>query len=124
MVEGLVAVDGEDRVLLANGAARSLLSPSGGDWEGRLLLEVARIPQLVEFVAEVRRSEWPLGTELVVREGRPRYLEVNGAPLHLVDGAPRGALNPLAAAGRRSRRRSAAAVRRRAVRHSSTGLST
>ena len=92
MVEGLVAVDGEDRVLLANGAARSLLAPTGGEWEGRLLLEVARIPQLVEFVAEVRRSEWPLGTELVVREGRPRYLEVNGAPLHLADGAPRGAV--------------------------------
>ena len=92
MVEGLVAVDGEDRVLLANGAARQLLSPAAGEWEGRMLLEVARIPQLVQFVAEVRQSAWPLGTELVVREPRPRYLEVNGAPLHLADSTARGAV--------------------------------
>jgi two-component system phosphate regulon sensor histidine kinase PhoR len=92
MVEGLLAVDGDDRILLANDAARHLLGGGSTVWEGRSLLEVARIPQLVQFVAQVRGSAHPLGTALVVREPRPRYLEVHAAPLRLADGSAQGAV--------------------------------
>jgi len=85
MVEGLIAVDGSDRVLLINAAAREVLGMGLEDGRGRTLLEVVRIPQLVQFVDEVRTSPQALGVELVIRDPRPRYLELHGAPLRIAD---------------------------------------
>ena len=59
MVEGLVAVDGEDRVLLVNAAAREFLALGDAPCESRQLLEVVRIRQLVQFVEHVRESTQP-----------------------------------------------------------------
>ncbi len=83
MVEGLIALDGDDRVLVMNAAARQVLGIAEGDEEGRMLLEVARYPQLVAFVQQVRESGRPLAVELVVRDPRPRYLDLHGAPLRM-----------------------------------------
>lgn len=92
MVEGLVAVDGEDRVLLVNSAAAHVLGLAPAECRGRRLLEVVRIPQLVQFVQEVRRAPKPLGIELVLRDPRPRYLELHGAPLRVAEQGPPGAV--------------------------------
>jgi two-component system phosphate regulon sensor histidine kinase PhoR len=92
MVEGLVAVDGENRVLLVNSAAAHVLGLAPAEVRGRPLLEVARIPQLVQFVEEVRRSQKPLGVELVVHDPRPRWLELHGAALHEATQGPPGAV--------------------------------
>ena len=54
--EGLVAVDGEDRVLLVNRSARSLFGIESRQVEGKPLVEVVRQPTFVTFVQQVRRS--------------------------------------------------------------------
>src|SRR4029078_2119200 len=81
--------DGTDRVLLINAAAREVLGMGLEDGRGRTLLEVVRVPQLAQFVEQVRSSTHALGVELVIRDPRPRYLELHGAPLHIA-GDPRG----------------------------------
>ena len=92
MVEGLIAVDGDNRILVVNTAARQVLGMAPEDAHGRLLLEVARYPQLVEFVERVRGASQPLGVEMVVRDPRPRYLDLHGAPLRLADDTGLGAV--------------------------------
>lgn len=92
MVEGLLAVDGLDRVLLVNTAAREHLHLDSGPLEGRPLIEVARIPRIADFVAQVRTSATPLMTEIVLPVPVPRYLEMHGAPLHLEAGGEPGAV--------------------------------
>jgi two-component system phosphate regulon sensor histidine kinase PhoR len=92
MVEGVIAVDGDDRVLLVNAAAQQVLGIGTDAAHGRPLLEVARFPQLSQFVAQVRASTQPLGVELVVRDPRPRYLELHGAPLRIAAHGPAGAV--------------------------------
>ena len=92
MVEGLLAVDGEDRVLLVNAAAQEFLAIGDAPWASRPLLEVVRIPRLAQFVDEVRNSSQPLRVELVVREARLRYLELHGAPMRVSETGPRGAV--------------------------------
>jgi len=92
MVEGLIAVDGQNRILLVNAACRAVLGIGMGDEEGRSLLEVARLPQLASFIESVRNASQPLGAELVMRDPRPRYLELHGAPLRLEEGGAVGAV--------------------------------
>jgi len=92
MVEGVIAVDGEDRVLLVNAAAQHVLGLGADAATGRPLLEVARFPQLSQFVEQVRSSTQPLGVELVVRDPRPRFLELHGAPLRIDARGPAGAV--------------------------------
>ena len=92
MVEGLIAVDGGNRLLLVNAAAREFLALGDAPCESRSLLEVARMPQLSKFVEEVRRSTEPLRVELVVRDTRPRYLELHGAPMRVSETGPLGAV--------------------------------
>src|SRR5258706_9767994 len=72
MVEGLLAVDSDDRILVANAAARAALGIGPEPVEGRMLVETVRIPQLVDFVEQVRGASQPLGIELVIREPRTR----------------------------------------------------
>jgi two-component system phosphate regulon sensor histidine kinase PhoR len=92
MVEGLVAVDGEDRVLMVNAAAREFLGIGATTCEGKPLLELVRIPQLVQFVESVRQSTQPLRVELAVRDVNARWLELHGAPLRISENGPRGAV--------------------------------
>jgi two-component system phosphate regulon sensor histidine kinase PhoR len=92
MVEGVIAVDGDDRILLVNAAAQQVLGLGAMDVHGRSLVEVARFPQLTQFVEQVRGSTRPLGVELVVRDPRPRFLELHGAPLRIDASGPAGAV--------------------------------
>jgi two-component system phosphate regulon sensor histidine kinase PhoR len=92
MVEGLLAVDSDDRILVANAAARAALGIGPEPVEGRMLVETVRIPQLVDFVEQVRAASQPLGIELVIREPRTRYLEMHGAPLHMAENGATGAV--------------------------------
>ncbi len=92
MVEGLIAVDGQDRILLVNSACRAVLGIGSTEEQGRSLLEVVRLPQLVSFIESVRNASQPLGAELVMRDPRPRYLELHGAPLRLGEGGAVGAV--------------------------------
>jgi two-component system phosphate regulon sensor histidine kinase PhoR len=47
---------------------------------------------LVAFIESVRSASQPLGAELVMRDPRPRYLELHGAPLRLGEAGAVGAV--------------------------------
>ncbi|MFQ5601193.1 MAG: ATP-binding protein [Candidatus Krumholzibacteriia bacterium] len=92
MVEGLVAVDAEDRMLLVNSSARALLGLDALEVEGRALVETIRQPGFVDFARKVRISERPLGVELVLCDPQPRWLELHGAPVRFTEGGRAGAV--------------------------------
>jgi two-component system phosphate regulon sensor histidine kinase PhoR len=86
MVEGLVAVDPDDRILLLNASARAVLGIDAAA-EGRRLVEVIRNPILVDFVQAVRASGEPLIREMRL-PSRILWLELHGAPVRF-DGRDR-----------------------------------
>jgi two-component system phosphate regulon sensor histidine kinase PhoR len=81
MVEGVVAVDAEDRVVFANQAARSLLGIERGDLEGHALVELAPIRELHELLAQARAAGASQGGEIeLFRSGRERVLQAQASP--------------------------------------------
>ncbi len=92
MVEGLLAVDADERVLLMNRSAGRLLAVESDQAEGRALVEVVRSPDLLRFVQKTREAREPVSAEIVLRERGPMWLELHGAPLGMADAAPQGAV--------------------------------
>jgi two-component system phosphate regulon sensor histidine kinase PhoR len=81
MVEGVVAVDAEDRVVFANQAARSLLDIERADLEGHALVELAPIRELHELLAQARAAGASQGGEIeLFRSGRERVLQAQASP--------------------------------------------
>ena len=85
MVEGVVAVDDEDRITFSNHAARKMLGvAAGAELRGERLWESARVPEIPELLAEARRSDAAAqrelsllhaGRELVVRAQAHRFAD-------------------------------------------------
>jgi len=73
MGEGILAVDAEERVLLANDASRTLLNFVTKDFINRPLLEVARSHTLQQALREAMRSNRTLQTEFE-STGEPRRM--------------------------------------------------
>lgn len=81
MVEGVVAVDAEDRVVFANQAARALLDIERADLEGHALVELAPIRELHELLAQARAAGASRGGEIeLFRSGRERVLQAQASP--------------------------------------------
>ncbi|HMJ15037.1 MAG TPA: ATP-binding protein, partial [Polyangiaceae bacterium] len=81
MQEGVLLLDGENRVMLVNPALRSMLL-LGADAVGKTPLEVIRHADLKELFDEVAQGGEPLSREIDVAGLRPRRLLVRVAPLH------------------------------------------
>jgi two-component system phosphate regulon sensor histidine kinase PhoR len=81
MIEGVVAVDAEDRVVFANQAARALLGIERGELEGTALVELAPIRELVDLLARARAGGGHESCELELhRSGRERVLQAQASP--------------------------------------------
>jgi two-component system phosphate regulon sensor histidine kinase PhoR len=91
MVEGLLAVDEDDRILVVNTAARQILQIGLTSVEGRPLMQVIRSPGLIRFVQRVRQAESPRTAEVSLTQPSQRWLELHGAPLR-VAGQAQGAV--------------------------------
>ncbi|MBL8843913.1 MAG: HAMP domain-containing protein [Planctomycetes bacterium] len=86
VAEGVVAIDGEERLLLCNGAARAMLGVADQGAIGRPLVELVRAPELVEAVRlrDVAPGEAgaPRSREVhLLLGGRERVLLVRAAAL-------------------------------------------
>ncbi|HEY7543170.1 MAG TPA: ATP-binding protein [Methylomirabilota bacterium] len=85
MIEGVIAVDGRDVILLLNERARSMFGLDATRGEGRPFLEVIRNTELHEAFREVRRAAESSVTNREVRLVNPvdRRVQVNAVPLRL-----------------------------------------
>jgi two-component system phosphate regulon sensor histidine kinase PhoR len=82
MTEGVLAVDGQERVITINAAAARLLAVEPDDAQGRSIQEVVRNPELQAFVAAVLAEDGPIAGSVVVNTPLDsRDLQVQGAQL-------------------------------------------
>lgn len=82
MVEGVLAVDAEERIISINQAAGKLIGVNPNEVQGRTIHEVVRNPHLLRFVARALMSMWPIEGEIVFRNGGERFIQAHGAILH------------------------------------------
>lgn len=97
MVEGVVAIDRDERVVHMNAVAARLLGLAPGEAEGRRIWEVTRVLAVSEILDEVRRTGEPRsGSASLVGAGdggrATVELELRAAALRDADGAPGGAV--------------------------------
>jgi len=92
MVEGVLAIDTDERLLRMNDAAARLLGVDSAWAEGRSLPEVVRNIDLHKLVAAVLSSQQPVEGDVVLRERDPRFLHVHGTVLRDASEGRNGAL--------------------------------
>jgi two-component system, OmpR family, phosphate regulon sensor histidine kinase PhoR len=92
MVEGVIAVDGHEAIVLMNERARAMFGVGAGRGEGKPFLEVIRNAELHEVFRQRRSApaDTPLIRELRLRHPVPRILQINAVPLRLAGGAEPG----------------------------------
>ena len=83
MVEGVLAVDTDERVIAVNAAAARLLDTDPAAAEGKSIQEVVRNPDLQFVVAQTLGGHRPVEADIVIRVGaEERNLQANGTLLH------------------------------------------
>jgi two-component system phosphate regulon sensor histidine kinase PhoR len=93
MIEGVLAIDLEEKILRINQAAASLLDLQPDAAIGRRIQEVLRKPDLQKFVTEALQSKYPLEAEMrLMIRGEERFLQTHGAPLRDASGQEIGVL--------------------------------
>ncbi len=92
MVEAVLAIDRDERVMTINTAAARLLGTSRERSQGRSIQEVARNPELQRFMKRALASERPIEDDLVLRGQEARHLQAHGAPVRDGQGVQIGAV--------------------------------
>ena len=92
MVEGLLAVDADEKVIRINRAAADILGVQG-DVAGKSIQEIVRNPELQEFVHRALSSAEPVEGDVALRgASEDRFLQVHGAELRGADARRIGAV--------------------------------
>jgi two-component system phosphate regulon sensor histidine kinase PhoR len=81
MVEGVLALDMEERVLHFNQAAAQLLGVDPSQVQGQRITEVARKADLQRFINRTLGSPDPVEGEIVLQDPGARYLQAHGTVL-------------------------------------------
>jgi two-component system phosphate regulon sensor histidine kinase PhoR len=92
LVEGVVALDPDERILRLNQAAAGLLGTTPAAAAGRTLTEVVRSVDLERYISRLRADGAGGAAQVVIRRGDERVIEVRGLPLRDADGHELGAL--------------------------------
>lgn len=92
MVEGVIAVDTDERVIRLNRAAARMLRLDRDDAKNRSIQEVSRNTQLQEFVAETLASERLVERDLSLYAGEDIVVRAHGTGLRDDTGERMGAL--------------------------------
>ncbi|MFP4037751.1 MAG: sensor histidine kinase, partial [Desulfobacteraceae bacterium] len=92
MVEGVIAVDTDGRVIRINEAAAGLLGYPSERARGRSIYEIARYPGLGAFVKEALGAEELVERDLVLYAGEERTIQAHGTCLKDETGSRWGAL--------------------------------
>lgn len=82
MTDGVVAVDGDQNVVLVNAAAREMLEATTEDPRGRPIWEVTRVPEVVETVGACLADSRHVAAEVLLpADDASRVLQLLAAPL-------------------------------------------
>lgn len=93
MVEGVAAVDADERVLHLNAAAADMFGVHGEDTVGRPLLEVMRIAEISDMVTAILTRGGKASRELTIHKGSEgRVIQLEAAPLRDRTGGVDGAV--------------------------------
>ncbi len=92
MVEGVLAVDADERILTLNRAAAELFGVASDQARNRRLTEAIRNPSLQRFVRQALAGTEFTEGEVVLREGADRFLQAHGTVLRNGQGKRIGAL--------------------------------
>ena len=92
MVEGVIAVDVEERIISINHAAAKMFVCSPSKTKGRSIQEVVRNTVLQQFVKEALSSQKPLEKDIVLYSNGERFLNTHGSLLRDAEGNQMGAL--------------------------------
>lgn len=92
MVEGVLALDGDGRILSLNDAAIGLFKIYHKTPVGKLIEEIVRNADLQKFAALALASSEPLDGDIVVHNGQERHIKAQASPLKNAAGAQIGAL--------------------------------
>jgi two-component system phosphate regulon sensor histidine kinase PhoR len=93
MVEGVVAIDAQERILHINRAARRLLGVGSRRVEGRPVWDVTHVQEASEILgACLKSADERMGELCLAGNPRDQYVELHAAPLLAEDGSPVGAV--------------------------------
>jgi two-component system phosphate regulon sensor histidine kinase PhoR len=92
MVEGVLAVDQNERILNFNPGAAQLLELKVGDARGRSVQEMIRNPDLQKFIGNILAQSDVLSGEIVIYGNDDRFLQLHGTALTDASGGKIGAL--------------------------------
>jgi two-component system phosphate regulon sensor histidine kinase PhoR len=82
MIEGVLAVDTDERVIMLNQAAGRLFGVNPAEAQGRNILEVVRNTDLENFVRSALSSRVPVEREIsIIVQGEERLLQAHGTLL-------------------------------------------
>jgi two-component system, OmpR family, phosphate regulon sensor histidine kinase PhoR len=81
LIEGVIALDHEGRVLLINPAAEKLFAVAWKHIQGRPVLEVLRHNALNEVVRQILHEPQPLSQEITIHSPQERTLVVQAVPV-------------------------------------------
>ena len=81
MAEGVIAVDGQERIVSVNKAAAALLNIDAQYAQGRSVQEVIRITEIHEFIKKTLAKDQPTETDLSLPTEGSRFFRIYGASL-------------------------------------------
>jgi two-component system phosphate regulon sensor histidine kinase PhoR len=91
MVEGVMLLDSQGRVLLANQSLEQLFGIHT-DIRGQTLMESIRLHELAALVERLKTEQQGLSAEIELPGAAPRHFEVNAASVLDREGRPQGAI--------------------------------
>ncbi|MDP2646646.1 MAG: ATP-binding protein [Desulfobacterales bacterium] len=92
MVEGVIAIDPDERVINLNAAAGSMFNGSVADFNGRLIQEVIRNADLQQFVRKALSGASHTEADIILHKNNPRIISASSSLLQNAAGAQRGIL--------------------------------
>ncbi|MFQ5715860.1 MAG: two-component system histidine kinase PnpS [Nitrospinales bacterium] len=92
MVEGVLAVDTQERIISLNKAAAQLLEVHPGKYQGRYVQDAVRNVDLQEFISKVLSSGEPIDEDIALSYANERFLQVQGTVLRNAQNQSIGAL--------------------------------
>lgn len=92
MVEAVILVDNEQRLISMNKAATRLFRPRQSEFVGRNFIEVIRNTDLQKFVEKAMASDGPIEEDLMIVGQPDMHFQAHGVALRLADGNRMGTL--------------------------------